>query len=163
VIEAEFPNLVALRTFSKVHGLAGLRCGYALCGDERFRVAVEQVRQPFFCNALAQAAAEEALKHQDEITRRVEQTVAERIGLEEELRSMGLEVADAQANFLWHSLSSNGAELDAEGERAIVDGLAERKVLIRSGTALGRPGWARTTIGTPAENRRFLDALRELV
>ena len=82
-------NVVLLRTFSKVYGLAGLRCGYALCGDERFRVAVEQVRQPFFCNALAQAAAEEALKHQDEITRRVEQTVAERIGLEEELRAHG--------------------------------------------------------------------------
>ncbi|HET6448976.1 MAG TPA: aminotransferase class I/II-fold pyridoxal phosphate-dependent enzyme, partial [Conexibacter sp.] len=156
-------NVVLLRTFSKVYGLAGLRCGYALCGDERFRVAVEQVRQPFFCNALAQAAAEEALKHQDEITRRVEQTIAERLGLEEELRGMGLQVADAQANFLWHSLGSNGSDLDAEAERAIVDGLAERKVLIRTGSALGREGWARTTIGTPAENRRFLDALRELV
>ena len=92
-------NVVLLRTFSKVYGLAGLRCGYALCGEEPFRVAVEQVRQPFFCNALAQAAAEEALRHQDEITKRVEQTIAERIGLEEELRGMGLQVADAQANF----------------------------------------------------------------
>jgi len=155
-------NVVLLRTFSKVYGLAGLRCGYALCGDERFRVAVEQVRQPFFCNALAQAAAEEALKHQDEITRRVEQTIAERLGLEEELRGMGLQVADAQANFLWHSLGANG-DVDGEQERAILDALAERKVLIRSGNALGREGWARTTIGTPAENRRFLDALRELV
>lgn len=155
-------NVVLLRTFSKVYGLAGLRCGYALCGDERFRVAVEQVRQPFFCNALAQAAAEEALKSQDEITRRVEQTIAERLGLEDELRGMGLQVADAQANFLWHSLGSNG-DVEVEQERAILDGLAERKVLIRSGGALGRTGWARTTIGTPAENRRFLDALRELL
>jgi histidinol-phosphate aminotransferase len=155
-------NVVLLRTFSKVYGLAGLRCGYALCGDERFRVAVEQVRQPFFCNALAQAAAEEALEHQDEITKRVEQTVAERLGLEEELRGMGLQVADAQANFLWHSLGADG-DVDAEAERGILDGLAERKVLIRAGAALGREGWARTTIGTPAENRRFLDALRALV
>ena len=76
---------------------------------------------------------------------------------------MGLQVADAQANFLWHSLGANGADVDAEAERAILDGLAERKVLIRSGNALGRDGWARTTIGTPAENRRFLDALRELI
>lgn len=155
-------NVVLLRTFSKVYGLAGLRCGYALCGDERFRVAVEQVRQPFFCNALAQAAAEEALKHQDEITARVEQTIAERIGMEEELRGMGLQVADAQANFLWHSLGVNG-DVDATREQEILDGLAERKVLIRAGGALGREGWARTTIGTPAENRRFLDALRELL
>jgi histidinol-phosphate aminotransferase len=158
-----YDNVITLRTFSKVYGLAGLRCGYALCGDERFRVAVEQVRQPFFCNALAQAAAEEALKHQDEITRRVELMIAERLGLEEELRGMGLQVADAQANFLWHSLGSNGSDLDADAERAILDGLAERKVLIRSGHALGRTGWARTTIGTPAENQRFLDALRELL
>jgi histidinol-phosphate aminotransferase len=143
------PNVVLLRTFSKVYGLAGLRCGYALCGEESFRVA------------LAQAAAEEARRHEDEITRRVEQTVAERIGLEEELRALGLTVADSQANFVWHSLG-NG-EVDAERERAIMDGLAERKVLIRAGSALGREGWARTTIGTAAENRRFLDALRDLL
>lgn len=155
-------NVVLLRTFSKVYGLAGLRCGYALCGEERLCTALQQVRQPFFCNALAQSAAEEALRHQDEVTKRVEQTIAERIGLEEELRAMGLEVADAQANFLWHSLGTNG-DVDAERERAVMDGLAERKVLIRAGGALGREGWARTTIGTPAENRRFLDALRELV
>jgi histidinol-phosphate aminotransferase len=154
------PNVVLLRTFSKVYGLAGLRCGYALCGEEAFRVAVEQVRQPFFCNALAQAAAEASLPHQDEVVKRVEQTIAERLMLEEELRALGLAVADSQANFLWHSL---GDDLDAKQERAIVEGLAERKVLIRAGGALGREGWARTTIGTPSENRRFLDALREVL
>src|SRR4051794_40732156 len=51
------PNLVILRTFSKIYGLSGLRVGYALCGSEAFRTAVDQVRQPFFCNAAAQAAA----------------------------------------------------------------------------------------------------------
>jgi histidinol-phosphate aminotransferase len=157
------PNVVLLRTFSKVYGLAGLRCGYALCGEDAFRVAVEQVRQPFFCNALAQAAAAEALRHQDEVVRRIEQTVANRLELEEELRGMGLTVADSQANFLWHSLGDDGDGDGAEREQAVLDGLAARKVLIRSGRALGRAGWARTTIGTSAENRRFLTALRELV
>ena len=61
------PNLVLLRTFSKVHGLCGLRVGFALCGAEEFRLAVDQVRQPFFCNAAAQAAAVEALEHGDEV------------------------------------------------------------------------------------------------
>ncbi|MEA2313231.1 MAG: histidinol-phosphate aminotransferase, partial [Solirubrobacteraceae bacterium] len=65
------PNLVLLRTFSKIYGLCGLRVGYALCGSEELRTAVDQVRQPFFCNAAAQAAAVEALKHQDEVARRV--------------------------------------------------------------------------------------------
>jgi len=151
-----FPNVVLLRTFSKVYGLAGLRVGYALCGDERFRVAVEQVRQPFFCNAVGQAAAEAALLRQDELTRRVEETIANRLELEEGLRGLGLEVADSQANFIWHSLGDGD-------EQEILDGLRARRVLIRSGRALGREGWARTTIGTAAENRRFLDALSELV
>ena len=53
----DFPNLIVTRTFSKVYGLAGLRVGYALCGSDAFVTAVNQVRQPFFCNAAAQAAA----------------------------------------------------------------------------------------------------------
>ncbi|MDX6687885.1 MAG: histidinol-phosphate aminotransferase, partial [Baekduia sp.] len=61
------PNLVLLRTFSKVYGLCGLRVGYALCGADDFVTAVNQVRQPFFCYAAAQAAASEALKHRDAI------------------------------------------------------------------------------------------------
>ena len=77
------PNLVLLRTFSKIYGLCGLRVGYALCGSESFRVAVDQVRQPFFCNAAAQAAALESLNHTDEVTNRVERNLAERMGLED--------------------------------------------------------------------------------
>src|SRR5829696_5039654 len=99
------PNLVLLRTFSKVFGLAGLRVGYALCGSEAFRTAVDQVRQPFFCNAAAQAAAVEALNHTDEITRRVERNLAERIPLEEGLRDLGLEPAESHANFVWFDLA----------------------------------------------------------
>ena len=69
------PNLVLLRTFSKVYGLCGLRVGYALCGADDFVTAVNQVRQPFFCNAAAQAAAIEALKHSDAVAQRVERAV----------------------------------------------------------------------------------------
>ena len=86
---SKHPNLVLLRTFSKIYGLCGLRVGYALAGSEEFRIAVDQVRQPFFCNAAAQAAAVEALNHQDEVTRRVERNLAERVGLEEGLRELG--------------------------------------------------------------------------
>ena len=59
------PNLVLLRTFSKVYGLCGLRVGFALCGSDDLPRAVDQVRQPFFCNAAAQAGAVEALSHLD--------------------------------------------------------------------------------------------------
>jgi histidinol-phosphate aminotransferase len=151
------PNLVLLRTFSKIYGLCGLRVGYALAGSEEFRTAVDQVRQPFFCNAAAQAAALEALNHQDEVVRRVERNLAERIGLEEGLRELGIEPADSQANFVWFDLG------EGRDEPEIVRGLAARGVLVRAGGALGRNGALRVTVGTQAENERFLEALRALL
>src|SRR3954467_1599971 len=75
------PNLVLLRTFSKVYGLCGLRVGYALCGSQEFRTAVAAAGQPFFCNVAAQAAAIAALRSQDEIAARVERNLAERLAL----------------------------------------------------------------------------------
>jgi histidinol-phosphate aminotransferase len=152
-------NLVLLRTFSKVYGLAGLRVGYALCGSEDFRTAVDQVRQPFFCNVAGQAAAIEALRHQDEIARRVERNLAERMALEDGLRRLGIEPAGSQANFIWFDLP----DADTEGERAIVRGLSDRGVLVRSGTALGREGALRVTVGTDREGEKFLAALGELL
>jgi histidinol-phosphate aminotransferase len=151
------PNLTLLRTFSKVYGLCGLRVGYGLCGSEDFRVAVDQVRQPFFCNAAAQVAAIEALRHQDEVARRVERTVAERLELEDGLRKLGIDPAASQANFVWFDLP------DAEAERDVIRGLAERNVLVRAGAALGREGALRVTVGTEAENQKFLGALGDVL
>jgi histidinol-phosphate aminotransferase len=154
----EHPNLVLLRTFSKVHGLCGLRVGFALCGSDALPRALDQVRQPFFCNALAQAAATEALAHQDAVIERVTATVAERISVDERLRALGLAPAESHANFCWVEL---GEERD---EAAILRGLADRGVLVRGGGALGSPTPAlRVTYGLPEENRRFLDALAELL
>jgi histidinol-phosphate aminotransferase len=151
------PNLVLLRTFSKVHGLCGLRVGFALCGSDRLPQALDQVRQPFFCNALAQAAAVEALEHQDAVVDRVARNVAERITVDERLRALGIEPADSQANFCWFSL---GSERD---EQVVMRGLQERGVLVRGGTALGGAGSLRVTYGTPEEDARFLDALAEVL
>jgi histidinol-phosphate aminotransferase len=150
------PNLVLLRTFSKVYGLCGLRVGYALCGSEAFRTAVDQVRQPFFCNAAAQAAAIESLNHQDEVTRRVERNLAERMGLEDGLRELGLKPAESQANFVWVDVAD-------EDESEVMKGLAQANILVRAGCALGRPGALRVTVGTQAENERFLEALATLL
>ena len=156
-----WPNLVILRTFSKVYGLAGMRVGYALCGDERFREAVDQVRQPFHVNSAAQAAATEALAHQDAVEDRVAATIAERLTLEEGIRELGLWLADSQANFVWVRLPA--AEEPAEAEVAIARGLADRGVLVRAGSSLGRAGALRVTVGTGPENARFLAALAELL
>ncbi len=152
-----WPNLVLLRTFSKAYGLAGLRVGYGLCGSEDFRAAVDQVRQPFYLNMAAQAAAVQALGHQDEVERRVTHTVAARIALCSGLRELGLWTAESDANFIWTHLPEDSVEAD------VVGGLAERAVLVRAGAALGRVGSLRVTVGTEAENARFLAAMAELV
>jgi histidinol-phosphate aminotransferase len=152
---ADFPNLVVLRTFSKVYGLAGLRVGFAL-GSAKFRAAVDAVRQPFSVNALAQAGAAEAILHQDDVEQRVERTLVERIRVEEGLHELGLRTAETQANFSWIDLG------DAD-EEEIVAGLAERQIAVRPGTPLGDSGHIRVSYGTPAEDDRFLAALRELL
>lgn len=153
---ARHPNLALMRTFSKVYGLCGLRVGYSLAGSDDFRRAVDIVRQPFSVNALALAAATEALEHQDEVANRVERTAVERLHVEEELGERGLETTDGEANFAWVALGDRD-------EAAILKGLAERGVIVRGGADLGSEGHLRVTFGTRAENDRFLAALDEVL
>jgi len=150
---AKHANLVLLRTFSKVYGLCGLRVGFGLCGSEDFPRAVDQVRQPFYCNVAAQAAAVEALKHQDAVADRVERTIVARVEVQSGLEALGIEPSASQANFCWFDLPESADEAE------VVAGLAERGVIVRAGGALGREGALRVTYGTPAQNARFLDAL----
>jgi histidinol-phosphate aminotransferase len=154
-LRRDFPNLVCLRTFSKVYGLAGLRVGYGI-GSARFRAAVDAVRQPFSVNAIAQAAAAEAIRHGDDVTRRVERTMIERVTVQEGVRDLGLTTPDSHANFSWIDLG------DAD-EDEVVARLGEAGILVRPGTPLGGPGHIRVSYGTPDENRRFLEALADAI
>jgi histidinol-phosphate aminotransferase len=154
-LRRDFPNLVLLRTFSKVYGLAGLRVGYALCSPA-FRAAVDAVRQPFSVNAVAQAAAAEAIRHQDDVAQRVERTIVERVTVEEGVRELGLETPDSHANFSW-------VDLGDAGEAEVVAALADEGIIVRPGTPLGGPGHIRVTYGAPEQNRRFLDALERVL
>ena len=146
-------NTVVLRTFSKAYGLAGLRCGYALCAPG-FRAALDAVRQPFSVNELAQVAAAEAILHADDVSKRIERTIAERAFVEEGLRELGLEPVPSQANFSWIPLGDRD-------EGAVVRALGERGVIVRGGDGLGSPGHLRVSYGTRPENQRFLAALGE--
>ncbi len=152
---AEFPNLVVLRTFSKVYGLAGLRVGFAL-GSAKFRAAVDAVRQPFSVNALAQAAAAEAVLHQDDVEARVERTLVERVRVEAGLHELNLATAETQTNFSW-------IDLGDASEQRVVAGFAEQAIAVRPGTPLGDPGQIRVSYGTPAENDRFLAAIAAIL
>lgn len=151
-------NLVILRTFSKSHSLAGLRVGYALCSPE-FRAAVDAVRQPFSVNALAQAAAVEALANDDRVDRQIEQAIVERVRVEAGLAELGLTTTPSQANFSWISLGDDGAAV----EDAVVGVLAQEGIIVRPGKLLGGPGWLRASYGTPEQNDRFLEVMGEAV
>jgi histidinol-phosphate aminotransferase len=151
------PNLLLLRTFSKIYGLAGMRVGFALCGSEEFVQAVNQVRQPFFCNVAAQAGAIEALRHQDAVAERVERAIVSRVELTDGLERIGCRVAESHTNFVWLHLP------EAEREKEVLDGLQERGIIVRAGTALGTEGALRVSFGTPSQNARFLAAMAELL
>ena len=129
--------------------------GYALCTPQ-FRAAVDAVRQPFSVNTVAQAAAAEAILHQDDVAERVERNVIERVFVEDGIRELGLLTPDSGANFSW-------VDLGDHDEDEVIDSLARAGVAVRAGTPLGDPGHFRVTYGTRAENERFLAALRDAI
>ncbi|MFE9095142.1 histidinol-phosphate transaminase [Streptomyces sp. NPDC007264] len=144
------PNLVVSRTMSKAFGAAGLRLGY-LAAHPAVVDAVQLVRLPYHLSAVTQATALAALEHTDTLLKYVEQLKSERDRLVTELRALGYEVTESDANFVQF-----GRFADAhEAWRKILD----RGVLVRDN---GVPGRLRVSAGTPQENDAFLDAAREL-
>ncbi|MEU8620001.1 histidinol-phosphate transaminase [Streptomyces sp. NPDC048623] len=147
------PNLVISRTMSKAFGAAGLRLGY-LAAHPAVVDAVQLVRLPYHLSAVTQATALAALEHTDTLLGYVEQLKAERDRLVAELRAIGYEVTESDANFVQFG-HFDGARGSHEAWQRILD----RGVLVRDN---GVPGWLRVTAGTPEENDAFLDAVREL-
>jgi histidinol-phosphate aminotransferase len=147
-----YPNLVVFRTFSKAYGLAGLRVGYALSSPELADV-LNRVRQPFNNNALALLAAEVALDDQEHVRKSVELNTRERARLTTELKALGLKVMPSQANFL-----AIGFGREA---KPIHEKLLNQGVIVRPMASYGLAEYLRVTIGTEAENRRFISALKE--
>jgi histidinol-phosphate aminotransferase len=141
----ERDNVVVLRTFSKIYGLAGLRVGYGV-GQSSTLDALSRIQAPFSVSSVAQAAALAALNDEDEYLRRVRHNALERQRLETELSARGLDFAPSQANFV---LFDPGTDPGTFAQALLRDG-----VIVRS---LGR--WVRVTVGTPDESRRFLSAV----
>ncbi|GAA3780932.1 histidinol-phosphate transaminase [Streptomyces chiangmaiensis] len=144
------PNLVLSRTMSKAFGAAGLRLGY-LAAHPAVVDAVQLVRLPYHLSAITQATALAALEHTDTLLKYVEQLKSERDRLVAELRAVGYDVTDSDANFVQFGRFAD----THEAWRGILD----RGVLVRDN---GVPGWLRVSAGTPQENDAFLDAVREL-
>lgn len=145
---ADHDNLIITRTFSKAHGLAGLRVGYAL-GHPDVVGMVDRTLVPFAVNELAQRAARASLAAHDEMTSRVGTVVAERTRVADALRDDGWTVPDAQANFVWLPVGDVAADLSVS--------LEQRGVVTRAFPNVG----LRVTIAEAADNDRFLAALAD--
>jgi histidinol-phosphate aminotransferase len=140
----EMPNVVVARTFSKAHGLAGLRVGYGLA-PEKVADYAERVRFPFSVNLAAQVAASASMRARDKIEARARFVMGERERIQAAFKGAGLNYIPSQGNFV---LVQTGPEIF---ERA--------GVLVREGDPLGYPGWSRVTVGDSGENDRVIGAL----
>ena len=143
---ADHPNLVVTRTFSKAHGLAGLRIGYAI-GHPDVVAMIDRTLVPFAVNELAQRAALASLAATDEMEERVASVVAERSRVHDALVEAGWTSPEPQGNFVWLPVGDAAAELGVELER--------QGVVARAFADVG----VRVTVAEPARNDRFLAAL----
>jgi histidinol-phosphate aminotransferase len=146
-------NIVVLRTFSKIHGLAGTRIGYGV-GSPALIEVLQKTRQPFNVNSIAQAGALAALTDEAH-SRRTKQTVdAGRSYLGEALADIGVQFVPSAANFLMVNVG--------DGRRVFKEMLAQ-KVIVRPLTGYGLHAWVRISVGTMDENERCISALKEVL
>ncbi len=143
-------NVVCLRTFSKIYGLAGLRIGYGYGGTE-WASLLNRVRQPFNTNAVAQAAALDALDDTRFVRDCRRKNREGREHLESALAAAGVECVAGEANFVMLRVG-NG--------RKLFERLQREGVIVRPLDGYGLPEFVRVSVGTPEENERFLRTLK---
>jgi histidinol-phosphate aminotransferase len=151
---AQYPNLLVSRTFSKAYGLASLRVGYGLSSPAVADV-LNRVRQPFNVNSFALAAACAALDDVEYVAESRRLNEAGMQQLEQGLRALGLSWIPSKANFLAIDLGREGAP--------VYQGLLREGVIVRPIGGYGLPNHLRVSIGLPAENARFLEALAKVL
>jgi histidinol-phosphate aminotransferase len=147
------PNLILLRTFSKVYGLAGLRLGYGI-GHPEFIAALEKIRQPFNTNSLAQAAARAALDDTAHYQRTRTNNAAGLKFFGTAFQRLKLEYVPSAANFIMVRVG--------DGQR-VFNELQKRGIIVRPMSVYQLPEWVRITVGTPAENARCLKAMKTVL
>ena len=142
-------NVLILRTFSKIYGLAGLRIGYGIAKKD-ILTDMNRLREPFNTNSLAQKAALAALRDTEHVANSRKTNDAGREYLYKELSTLGISYVPTEANFIYMPIKDSVA---------INNSLMKRGVIIRP---MG-PKAIRVTIGLPEENRRFIQALKEVI
>jgi histidinol-phosphate aminotransferase len=149
----ERKQVILLRTFSKVYGLAGLRIGYAL-GREDLVDCLYQVRDPFPVHRLAQVAAVAALNDKDHAIKSIQLVYEGKRYLYKELDKMGLSYVPSQANFIFIDFEKDSEE--------VFQALLREGIIIRPGKIWDYPTFARVTIGRMEDNQRFIKALKKI-
>jgi histidinol-phosphate aminotransferase len=145
-------NVVVLRTFSKIQGLANLRIGYGLAKPELVDV-LQKTRQPFNTNGIAQAGALAGLADEEHQRKTREITIEGRNFLQREFATLGLEYVPSFANFILVRVGDG---------KAVFQALMKRGIIVRDMNSYGLPEWIRVSIGTMEQNRRFLAELQRL-
>ncbi|NQX59026.1 histidinol-phosphate transaminase [Paenibacillus qinlingensis] len=150
----QYKNVISLRTFSKIYGLASLRIGYGIGHPDVIR-SINQVREPFNTTRFAQAAALAAIKDQDFIASCREANTAGLNYLEEQFKQLGLHSFPAHGNFIMVDVARPAAD--------VFNGLLRRGLIVRGGHMLGFPTSLRVTIGSSEQNAKFIAALTEVL
>jgi histidinol-phosphate aminotransferase len=147
-------NLLILRTFSKVYGLAGLRIGYAI-GRPALLAAMNKLRTPFNTSGVAQAAAQAALDDKEHVTRCIETNAVERKRLSEGLAKLGFRPVASEANFVFMVVGPEA--------KALSDELLRMGVIVRPLGWMGFPEAMRISVGTAEENDKCLSAMARVI
>src|SRR5689334_21264318 len=153
-VRARKRNVLVLRTFSKAHGLAGLRLGYG-CGDPELFRYFGRVRNSFSISVVAEAAGLAAIRDETHIRKTVENNACGAAWLMPHFAELGLRAVETSANFIYFEVDE-----DANGfaKRMQAEG-----IIVRSLVPWGIPKGIRVSIGTPAQNERFVSALRKVL
>lgn len=151
---SDYPNMLVTRTFSKIHGLAGLRIGYGVSRPEVAEL-LNRVRQPFNVNGIALAAAEAALKDVDHVFKSRSVNKAGLVHLADAFDHLGLPYIPSVGNFI---------SVDVKRPAGLVyETLLKKGVITRPIANYGLPNHLRVTVGTEEENRRFIEVLAEVL
>jgi histidinol-phosphate aminotransferase len=153
ILNGEKPNMILMRTFSKIYGLAGLRLGYGISSPELV-AALEKIRQPFNINILAQAAGLAALDDAEHLRKTRETNAAGMKFFEDNLRRLGVEFIPSSGNFILIRVGKGAS---------VFNDMQRLGVIVRPMDGYKLPEWIRITIGTAAENKRCLEAMKKVM
>jgi histidinol-phosphate aminotransferase len=150
----QYNNLLTLRTFSKVYGLAGLRIGYGI-GHPTLVAEINKLRTPFNVTSVGQAAALAALDDPEHVRRSVESNRTERKRLYESLGALGLSPVPSETNFLLVPIGPHA--------KSLCDALLHEGVIVRPMAWMGFPEAIRISVGSPAENTKLIGAITHVL